>query len=93
MSVGVRLLAAGLLLSFFACCVASALLQAVAWNRHVRPGEGPTVRGVWKPEAFLDPTGVRQMKLARWLLIVGGIAFVSHVIVLRVGASVGGGDG
>lgn len=91
MSVGVRLLAAALLLSFFACCVASAVLQFVAWNRHVRPGEGPTVRGVWKPEAFLDPTGARQMKLARWLLVVGAIAFVSHAVVLRVGASMAGG--
>ncbi len=93
MSLGVRLLAAGLLLSFFACCVASALLQVVAWNRHVRPGEGPTVRGVWKPDAFLDPTGVRQMKLARWLLIVGAVAFVSHAVVLRLGATLAGGDG
>jgi hypothetical protein len=92
-SLWVRLLAAMLLLSFFACCVASALLQVVAWNRHVRPGEGPTVRGVWKPDAFLDPTGVRQMKLARWLLIIGAIAFVSHAIVLRVGATLAGDAG
>jgi hypothetical protein len=88
-SIGFRVAAAALLLSFFACCVASALLQLVAW-RHVRPGEGPTVRGVWRPEAYFDPVGVRQMKLARWLLIVGGIAFVSHVVVLRVGATVAG---
>jgi hypothetical protein len=90
-SMGVRLLAAALLLSFFACCVASAVLQFVAWNRHVRPGEGPTVRGVWKPEAFFDATGARQMRLARWLLIVGGVAFVSHAVVLRLGASFGDG--
>jgi hypothetical protein len=92
-SLGVRLVAAMLLLGFFACCVASALLQLVAWNRHGRAGEGPTVRGVWNPEAFLDPVGVRQMKLARWLLVVGGISFVSHVVVLRLGASFGGDDG
>jgi hypothetical protein len=92
-SLGVRLLAATLLLSFFACCVASALLQTVAWNRHVRPGEGPTLRGVWRPEAFLDPTGVRQMRLARRLLVVGGIAFLSHIIVLRLGETMGGGEG
>jgi hypothetical protein len=90
-SVGVRLLSAALLLGFFACCVASAVLQLLAWNRHARPGEAPTVRGVWRPEAFLDATGVRQMKLARRLLVVGAVAFVSHALVLRLGVVLGGG--
>ena len=84
MSVGMRILAATLLLSFFGCCVASAVLQLLAW-RHARPGEGPTLRGVWKPDQFLDPVGERQMRLARWLLIVGSVAFVSYAIVMRVG--------
>lgn len=84
MNVGFRVLAATLLLSFFGCFVASAVLQLVAW-RHARPGQGPTVRGVWKPDHFLDEVGQRQMRLARWLLIVGAVMFISHVIVLRLG--------
>ena len=83
MTTPIKLLAAGLLLGFFACCVASALLQLLAW-RHVRPGQGPTVVGVWKPENYFDEVGLRQMKLARWLLIVGGVLFVSYVIMGRV---------
>jgi hypothetical protein len=34
---------------------------------------------------------VRQMKLARRLLIVGAVAFVSHAVVLRLGAAMAGG--
>lgn len=87
MSTVMKVVAASLLLGFFACCVASALLQMLAW-RHVRPGEGPTVVGVWKPENYFDPIGLRQMKLARWLLITGGVMFVSYVILGRVMGSV-----
>lgn len=84
-----KVIAVALLLSFFACCVGSAVLQFLAWN-HVREGQGPTVRGLWKPDGFFDEVGERQMKLARWLLILGGVAFVSHIIVLRVAAEVAG---
>ena len=84
-----RVIAATLLLSFFGCCVASAVLQVVAW-RHVRPGVGPSVKGIYKPDDMLDEVGVRQMKLARWLLIVGGVAFISHIVVLRVGIALSG---
>jgi hypothetical protein len=87
MSTLMKVVAASLLLGFFACCVASALLQLLAW-RHVRPGEGPTVVGVWKPENYFDEIGLRQMKLARWLLITGGVMFVSYVILGRVAGAV-----
>jgi hypothetical protein len=87
MSTPIKILAAGLLLGFFGCCVASALLQLLAW-RHVRPGQGPTVVGVWKPEHYFDEIGLRQMKLARWLLITGGVMFVSYVILGRVAGAV-----
>ena len=88
MSTLARVILAAMLLGFFACCVASALLQLVAW-RHVRPGEGPTVRGVWKPDQYFDEVGLRQMKLARRLLIMGGVMFVSYVIVGRVVTELG----
>ena len=87
MSTLMKVVAASLLLGFFACCVASALLQLLAW-RHVRPGEGPTVVGVWKPENYFDEVGLRQMKIARWLLITGGVMFVSYVILGRVAGAV-----
>lgn len=83
MSTVARVLLASMLLGFFGCCVASALLQLLAW-RHVRPDRGPTVRGVWKPDDYFDEVGLRQMRLARWLLIVGGVLFVSYVITGRV---------
>ncbi|HEU0013532.1 MAG TPA: hypothetical protein VFQ45_07595 [Longimicrobium sp.] len=85
MSVGVRVIAATLLLSFFACCVGSAILQLLAWN-HVRTGQGPTLRGVWKPDDYFDEIGLRQMRMAKRLLILGSVAFVTHVIVLRLGS-------
>jgi hypothetical protein len=83
MSTIARVVLASLLLGFFGCCVASAALQLLAW-RHVRADKGPTVRGVWKPENYFDAVGLRQMRLARALLIVGGVLFVSYLIVGRV---------
>ncbi|HEX2076186.1 MAG TPA: hypothetical protein VHG08_00705 [Longimicrobium sp.] len=89
MSTLVKVIAVSLLLGFFACCVASALLQFLAW-RHVRPGQGPTLVGVWKPDDYFDEVGLRQMKLARWLLIMGGVMFLSYVILGRVVGAVSG---
>ena len=89
MSVLAKVILASMLLGFFACCVASALLQLLAW-RHVRPGQGPTVVGVWKPENYFDEIGLRQMKLARWLLILGGVLFVSYIVVGQVISRVAG---
>jgi hypothetical protein len=83
-----KIIASTLLLSFFGCCVASAVLQLMAWRHPADAGQGPSVRGVWKPEGRLNEVGMRQMKLARWLLIIGGVAFVSHLIVLRVAAAI-----
>ncbi|MBB4634932.1 hypothetical protein [Longimicrobium terrae] len=86
MSVLFKVLASTLLLSFFGCCVASAFLQLAAWRHPADPAQGPTVAGVWKPEGRLNEIGIRQMKLARLMLILGGVSFVSFVIVRRVGA-------
>ena len=78
-----KIILSSMLLAFYGCCVASAVLQFLAW-RHVRPDQGPTVRGVWKPENYFDEVGLRQMKLARWLLIAGGVLFLSYFILGRV---------
>jgi hypothetical protein len=75
-----------LLLAFYGCFVASAVLQFLAW-RHVRADKGPTVRGVWKPDNYFDEVGLRQMRLARWLLIVGGVLFLSYFVMGRVFSS------
>jgi hypothetical protein len=88
MSTLLQIMAVTLLLSFFACCVASAVLQLIAWSRHSQPGQGPTLRGILKPEAFLDPVGARQMRLARRLLFVGAVAYVSHGVVMLVAVRV-----
>ncbi|HEX6040837.1 hypothetical protein [Longimicrobium sp.] len=89
MSTIARVVLASLLLGFFGCCVASAALQLLAW-RHVRADKGPTVRGVWKPDDYFDPIGLRQMRLARGLLIVGGVLFVSYVLMGRVFSTLAG---
>lgn len=89
MSTLARVVLASMLLGFFACCVASAALQLLAW-RHVRADKGPTVRGVWKPENYFDEIGLRQMRLARALLVIGGVLFLSYVILGRVFATLAG---
>lgn len=89
MSTIARVILASLLLGFFACCVASAALQFLAW-RHVRADRGPTVRGVWKPDDYFDPIGLRQMRLARAMLIIGGVLFISYFIMGRVFTTLAG---
>jgi hypothetical protein len=67
-----------LVLAFIACCLASAALQLVAWLRHSKQ-DGPTgFRALWKPEERFDEIGVRQIGLARRLLFVGGVAYLSY---------------
>jgi len=83
MSTVARVVLAALLLAFYGCFIASAVLQFLAW-RHVRADKGPTVRGVWKPDNYFDDIGLRQMRLARWLLIVGGVLFLSYFVMGRV---------
>lgn len=76
---------AGLMFTFLACCLASAALQIVAWTRHARPGVGPTLRGFREPEKFFDATGAYQVRLARRLLLVGGVAYLSLGVLMLLG--------
>lgn len=84
MSSLVEILASALLLSFIFCCVASGLLQLRAWGRHVRPDVTMSLRGLRHPEQYFDEVGLRQMLLARRLLAIGGVAYVTYGLIVVV---------
>ena len=84
---GLDLLAMAFVLSFVSCCVVSGILQLLAWTRHAREGATPSVRALWRPEEYFDPVGLRQISLARRLLTIGGVAYLSYG-VLMVAATV-----
>lgn len=73
-----------LLLSFVLCCATSGFLQVRAWGRHALPGVPVSLRALKEPERFFDSIGLRQMLLARRLLTIGGIAYVSYGILIIV---------
>ena len=80
----VGVLASALLLSFVLSCVFSGVLQVFAWSRHAREGVVPSLRALWRPDGYLDPIGVRQIRIARSLLIVGVVAYLSYGILIAV---------
>ncbi|HEX8244942.1 MAG TPA: hypothetical protein VF541_15645 [Longimicrobium sp.] len=73
-----------LFFSFIACCVASALLQVLAWTRHKRVGVPVNPGALWKPEGFFDPIGLYQMKIAKRALIIGGVMYLSYGLLMIV---------
>ena len=74
-----------LLFSFVICCAASGFLQVRAWGRHALPGVPVSLRALREPEQFFDPIGLRQMLLARRLLTIGGVAYVTYGLLIIVG--------
>jgi hypothetical protein len=70
--------------SFVALCVASALLQVVAWTRHKKEGVPINPGAVWKPEGSFDDVGLFQMRLARRALIIGGVLYLSWGVMMLV---------
>lgn len=78
-----------LFISFVACCVASFALQLLAWVRHVRPGAPVELRALWKPEGYFDGTGLFQMRLARSLLVVGAVAYLSYGLLILLASRTG----
>jgi hypothetical protein len=70
-------LATWLVFTFVICCVLSAVLQILAWSRHAREGAPVSIRALWKPEGHFDDVGVRQIQLARRLLLIGGFAYLT----------------
>ena len=73
-----------LFFSFIACCVASALLQVIAWTRHKREGVAVNPGALWKPEGSFDPIGLYQMKIAKRALIIGGVMYLSYGLLMIV---------
>jgi hypothetical protein len=71
-----------LFFSFVACCVSSALLQMIAWTRHKAEGAPVNPGALWKPEGFFDAIGLYQMRLAKRALLVGGVMYLSYILLL-----------
>lgn len=81
----IGLFASALLLAFMGCALGSALLQVLAWTRHAKPGVSVSPSAVWKPDGErFDGVGLRQMLLARRLLIVAVVAYLSYGVLLLV---------
>lgn len=82
------------LFAFVICCVVSAALQIIAWSRHAREGAPVSLRALWKPEGYFDEIGLRQMQLARRLLLAGGVAYLTfgaaNVAAIVIAAEAGG---
>jgi hypothetical protein len=70
--------------TFVVCCTVSAVLQILAWSRHSLEGARVSLRGLWRPEGYFDAVGVRQIRLARVLLAVGGVAYLSLGLLILV---------
>jgi hypothetical protein len=62
----------------------STLLQLIAWTRHARPGVGVNPMAVWKPEGYFDGVGLRQMLIARRLLLMGLAGYLSVGVLFVV---------
>jgi hypothetical protein len=77
-------LARALILSFVLCCVFSGILQVFAWSRHAREGATVSLRALRHPEGYFDAIGQRQIGVARALLTVGGVAYLSYGVLLVV---------
>lgn len=73
-----------LFFSFIACCVASALLQMLAWTRHKREGVTINPGALWKPEGHFDAVGLYQMRIAKRALIIGGVMYLSYGLLMIV---------
>jgi hypothetical protein len=73
-----------LFFTFVVCCTVAAVLQILAWSRHSLEGVGVSLRALWRPEGYFDPVGIRQIRLARTLLTVGGVAYLSLGLLILV---------
>ena len=86
-----QLFASGLMLAFVACCVASAALQIVAWTRHAREGAHVNLGALWKPDGQFDRTGLHQMRIARWALVIGMVLYLSYGVLMVLSGILGKG--
>ena len=69
-------------ISFVALCVASALLQVIAWTRHKKEGVPINPGAVWKPEGYFDAIGLFQMRLAKRALMIGAVLYLSYGVLM-----------
>ena len=83
-------LATTLVFSFVICCLVSAVLQIVAWTRHARDGVPVSLRALWQPEGYFDEIGLHQIRLARRLLTIGGVAYLSYGFLIVASTILGG---
>jgi hypothetical protein len=83
----VPLLGEALILSFIICCLLSAVLQGLAWARHARSDQRVTLRALWRADEYFDEIGERQIRLARKLLLTGGVAYLGYGALL-LGSSI-----
>jgi hypothetical protein len=83
-STTVEIVATALVFSFVICCVVSAALQIIAWSRHAREGVPVSVRALWNPDGHFDEVGLHQIRLARTLLTVGGVAYLTYGLLIVV---------
>jgi hypothetical protein len=83
-STPVEIAATALVFSFVICCVLSAALQILAWSRHAKEGVPVSVRALWNPEGHFDRVGLHQIRLARTLLTVGGVAYLTYGLLIVV---------
>lgn len=81
--------AVGLVFTFIACCLASAALQIIAWTRHAREGARVSLGAMKHPEEHFDAVGVQQVRLARGLLTVGGVIYLSYGVLMLLGRALG----
>lgn len=80
-----QLLAGSLVAAFVLCCLVSGILQVLAWARHARRGAPVSLRALWRPEGYFDAVGLRQILLARRLLTIGAVAYLSYGLLVLVG--------
>jgi hypothetical protein len=83
------IIAAALVFSFVFCCIVSGILQVIAWSRHSVEGAPVSLRALWRPEGYFDHIGLRQIALARRLLTIGAVAYLSYGVLLIASSVLG----
>lgn len=73
----IGLVGAALMVAALGAATGSTFLQLVAWTKHARPGVAVNPLAVWKPAGYFDEVGLRQMLIARRLLVMGLAGYLS----------------
>lgn len=75
-------MATALVVFFVICCVGSGILQLFAWTRHARRDVPFSLRALTQPQDYFDGVGLRQIQLARRILTVGGVAYLTYGVLM-----------